>query len=158
MTLYLGQDYLIQPLTDFLQSKDSVLSNKILIVINLSQVSDIEHIGSMGERIMLTNSSLQTWFENLFFGIAYKYDFDGVRMMNAGLGNHAEWFDLLAKYGLLSLFLFYYIFCPKKVYSNNKNYSISLVLLLVLGFLNPNHIFNIYFVTFFFAPMLNKDT
>lgn len=156
IVFYLSQDYLIRELTNYLNTLDSVFSNRVLLTLEIKQADNMRDLGTFGSRVTLFTNTLHLWFDNLFFGVAYKLDFDQDKMMNAGVGNHAEWIDLLAKHGLVSLSLLYYIFCSKKVYLNNFSFRISLLLLFILGFLNPVHIFNIFFVVFFFAPLLER--
>ncbi len=68
---------------------------------------------------------------------------------------HSEWFDLLAKFGLFSIFLMVYLFRPKKVYKGNQGFKLAFIFLLILGMLNPVHFFNIYFIVFFYIPLVD---
>ncbi|MEO7048017.1 MAG: hypothetical protein ABI091_22145, partial [Ferruginibacter sp.] len=96
------------------------------------------------------------WIEHPIFGIGYEYGFSTPKMMAAGLGNHSEWLDSLATYGIFIIFLMIYLFKSKKVYRQNQGYKLALILFIITGFVNPIHLFNIYFVVFFFVPLLDN--
>lgn len=154
--LYITASQFMSFLNNFLSSFNTVITRKLIIILNLSHYSNINDTGSLGARIEFYLESLNTWTSHPFFGIGYKYDFSTPKMMAAGLGNHSEWLDSLAKYGIFIIFLLIYIFKPKKVYKNIQGYKLGLILFVITGFLNPIHLFNIYFVVFFFVPLLDN--
>lgn len=155
VTFFLFANQLMPLLQNYLASLNTVISNKLLVLLNLSDYANIEDTGSMGVRLQLYMNSFYIWLENPFFGIAYKYDFSTTKMIALGMGDHSEWLDLLAKYGLFSVFLMIYIFKAKKVYKYNQGYKLGFILFIILGFLNPIYIFNIFFIVFFYTPLLD---
>lgn len=152
----LSANQIVSFFNSYLGSANSVINSKLLVVLNLSEHSTMGDTGSLGVRIQLYLESLQIWLENPFFGIAYRYDFDTSKMIVAGLGNHSEWLDSLAKYGIFFIFFIIYIYKSKKVYKNIQGYKLALILFIIIGLLNPIHLFNIYFVVFFYAPLLDN--
>lgn len=142
-------------LNSYLGSINTVISRKLMIVLNLFDYSNIEDTGSMGVRFELFMQSINIWLKNFFFGIASENNFSKTRMVTAGLGNHSEWLDLLAQYGLFSIFLMIYLFKSKKSYQNNQGFKMAFILFIILGFLNPINSFNIHFVVFFYVPLLD---
>lgn len=140
----------------YLQSLNTVIGYKLLAVFESFDQGEVVSGGGFKGRVDLYFESFYTWIENPFMGIAYENNFDRTKMMEAGLGSHSEWFDLFAKYGLLGILLLIYIFKPKKVYKKNKGYKLALLLFFIIGFLNPIHLFNIYFIVFFYVPLLDN--
>lgn len=153
--IILSANQLMPLLQNYLASLNTVISNKLLVLLNLSDYSNIKDTGSLGTRLELYMNSFYIWLDNPFLGVAYKYDFSTTKMIAIGMGAHSEWLDLLAKYGLLSVFLMIYIFTPKKVYKYNQGYKLGFILFIILGFLNPIYIFNIFFIVFFYSPLLD---
>lgn len=140
----------------FLQTLDTVIGYKLIAVFESFDQGQVVSDGGFKGRVDLYLESFYTWIENPFLGIAYKSDFNVLKMKEIGLGNHSEWFDLFAKYGLFAILLITYIFKPKNAYKKNKGHKLALLLFTVIGFLNPIHIFNIYFIVFFYAPLLDN--
>jgi hypothetical protein len=142
-------------LNNYLDSLDTVISQKLSVILNLNDYGSIESTGSLGARIELYLQSLYVWLDNPFFGIAHLYEFDTTKMVGAGLGNHSEWLDVLAKHGLFSFLLLIYLFYPRKAYMNNQGFKFAFVLFIIAGFINPMNLFNIYFVVYFCAPFID---
>lgn len=153
--ILLSANLLMPLLQNYLASLNTVISNKLLVLLNLSDYANIEDTGSLGARLHLYMNSFYIWLENPFLGVAYKYDFNTIKMIAIGMGAHSEWLDLLAKYGIFSILLMTYIFKAKKVYKYNQGYKLGFILFIILGFLNPIYIFNIFFIVFFYTPLLD---
>lgn len=142
-------------LYNYLDSLNSVISDKLVIILNLSDNGNLDSTSSLGVRLELYLQSFYTWLDNPFLGIGYLYEYNTARMIAAGLGNHSEWLDLLAKHGIFAVLSFAYLFMPKKTYVNKQGFNLSIKIFLIAGFLNPIYLFNIFFVVYFFAPLLD---
>lgn len=102
-------------------------------------------------RMNLSLSSLETFSKNILLGIGYKYEYSFFKMQSNGVGMHAEWFDLLAIYGLFVLLLFHYFINAVNLYIGK---STSIMMFILLGFLNPILSYQILFVVFYLIPLL----
>lgn len=106
-------------------------------------------------RQSLSQSSLDTFLENLLFGVYHKaYDFEEIEKM--GVGNHAEWFDILARYGIFGFLLLFFLF--KTFWHSYKatKFGLHLLLFVLLGFLNPLFGFFQLFTICVYIPFLYK--
>lgn len=102
----------------------------------------------------LTQSSFQTFIENPILGTAYKYkDFEESKLY---VGNHAEWVDTLARYGLFGLCLFYFLFKLVKKQRLIVGFSISYILFGIIGFLNPALHFYLICALFLYIPLMHN--
>lgn len=127
-----------------------VLYRRMNEVISLAS-GNSQDASDFSTRINLSLSSLETFSNNILFGIGYIYDYSFFMMQSNGIGMHAEWFDSLAKYGLFAVFLFFFI---KKSVNLYIGKSISIMMFILLGFLNPVLSFQILFVVFYLIPLL----
>lgn len=116
---------------------NTITSEKIKAIANL--LIGEGPTNTLGRRDTLRNFSMDSFRNNPIFGIGYnKYGFGTV-------GAHQEWPDLLAVFGIVGTVLIVIILIKvlKNIYqerNNNldkNNFIIAIVLLLVLGFLNP---------------------
>lgn len=101
----------------------------------------------------LSGVSIRTFFGHPIFGANHLVGFD--RFKNDIIGNHAEWFDMLALYGIFALLLFSYLYKSLKYqYYDTGNYLPAYIYILI-GFLNPMFYFIINLTVFVIAPLLN---
>lgn len=117
--------------------------------------NDISQATDFYSRILLTLSSIMVFFQNPVIGVGYKANYNSYALEDLGVGQHAQWFDIFAIYGLVALLLIIYfakVSSNKDVKSSN---NISLILFIVVGFLNPTFLFPILLVTYFLSPMIN---
>lgn len=124
-------------------------------LLEISQGVDASNAGrgDVGSRIDLSVSSIMAFIHNPIFGVGPSVNFDFFELAKVGVGQHAEWLDNLAKYGLFSFLLIIYL----RLYSKrkyNKN-NVAIPLFVILGFFNPILFYTIFFTTFFFAPIAN---
>ena len=101
----------------------------------------------------LTRTSFETFLEHPLFGVHYKYEsINEAKLLS--IGNHAEWVDSLAKYGLFGILLIYFIIKvilkQKRLIDTNIHY----LLFIVLGFFNPIFSFYMVFTVFAYLPLL----
>lgn len=97
--------------------------------------------------------SIKTFLSNPIIGVNYRLAGSIDETM---IGNHAEWFDDLARYGVFAFFLFSFLIKnAKKQYSENKM-AIPYMLIGVLGFLNPIFTPVCFSAAFLFFPLICK--
>ena len=158
-SLFLNQ-LLIHEFINYLNKFDPNLLIRKLIEVSdyIQNASDsyIDIYGSFGGRISMYFDSLNVFLDNIIWGIAYKYELNQDMMMSAGLGNHSEWFDTLARYGIFGILYIWFLISVKKTYWGQKGFMIAYSIFFILGFFNPIHLFTIFFATFYFVPKLNK--
>lgn len=119
--------------------------NSLLSGNNLSQSEDFY------SRVMLTVQSLETFLEHPIFGVGPLVNFSFYGMEKMGVGSHAEWFDIFARYGIFAIFI---VLCFFQATPRTVKKSISVPLFVIIGFLNPNISFPIIFATFCLSPLL----
>ena len=108
--------------------------------------------GDLSSRANLALSSLNTFLENPIVGVSYKAkDFEDT--ITIGVGNHSEWLDNLALYGLFSLLLFSFIYMASKQQLTQYGFSLSLLLFFFLGCNNPVLSFSMLCNVFLLIPM-----
>jgi hypothetical protein len=132
-----------------------------------AQSQDLFDSGSVGSRMELSLISLHTWFgsfTNFFFGIGEHavYNVSMAGLSKAGVGQHSQFFDHLARYGLLGGLILYkalkntFSFVLRRTRST-KMYNRIFVVFLVFSlysFLNNSMIGNILFVVFLEFPLV----
>lgn len=96
--------------------------------------------------------SLQTFLNNPFFGVAYKYGNDWNRALSYGVGCHGEWADALARFGILGL-VYFKIFANflQEPLRNQKN-KMWFWIWIVMGLFNPAVSFFSNLILFFIIP------
>lgn len=103
-------------------------------------------------RINLAKSSLNLFFKEPIFGVSYKVmDFEETVRM--GVGNHSEWVDSLALYGVFSFFLFSYLYRAAKKYNIRYKFFLPMILFCFSGFNNPILSFSFLCNIFLLVPM-----
>lgn len=95
---------------------------------NLSQSSDLE------SRNNLRTVSFNTFLSHPLIGVHHSY----VGKINESvIGNHAQWIDDLARYGLFSIIMFLFIYYALKKQYGDTKILLPILLYVVIGFLNP---------------------
>lgn len=97
-------------------------------------------------------STLNIFLENKLFGVGPNFGYNFEKMRDFGVGMHAEWFDILAIYGCSALLLYVFFIQTIKLRINKGN--VSVIIFIILGFLNPFLQFQIIYATFYLAPMI----
>lgn len=115
-------------------------------------------------RFLIPFTTFVTFLKNPLFGVAYKHGCGYYRPYNFGVGNHCEFVDALANYGVVGgiPFLMMYIsqvaeILKMKIPHPSKAWIFVLIL---LGLFNPLRYFQVNFVLFFFIPafcLLHED-
>ncbi|NYI50809.1 O-antigen ligase family protein [Macellibacteroides fermentans] len=145
---------LLPHIANYFLNQDSNVVGRRLTEINniINSTSGGDDDGDFTSRIKLTMSSIMTFLDNPIFGVGPSVHYDYFEMEKIGIGSHAQWFDIFAIYGIFALLLVSFLINAAKKISNN-NYS--LILFIILGFLNPVFSFTIVFTAFYIAPLLN---
>ena len=120
----------------------SIDSEYALITYRLNEISSslsgegIDADASGGARLNRTLVSLNTFLHYPLFGVnhltANREIFDGVL-----IGNHAEWVDSMAEYGVFSFLLFFFLIKSAKRVARNRGLNAVFLLYVIIGFLNP---------------------
>lgn len=116
---------------------NKITADKIVAIANL--LSGRNQVDTLSTRNALANYSLNSFKENPWFGIGYKGYHIGT------VGCHQEWSDMLAVFGIVGVILIgiVFLFLVWQIYKNIHTqldficFSISLILIFILGFLNP---------------------
>ena len=112
--------------------------------------SQAEDISSRSE---LSNTSLKTFFNHPLIGANHLIGFE--RYNNKIIGNHAEWIDMLALYGLFALLLFYVLYKSLKLQYLDTGSYLPVIIYVLTGFLNPMFYFTVNLAVFVIAPLLS---
>lgn len=113
-------------------------NNKILAVSNLI-LGNNENLDTLSARADLTMISLNTFRNNLLFGVDFKEHVSGI------VGGHAQWVDDLARFGFIGniaiiwnyLYFANYSISALKKEKLKKAVKSAWCVLFILGFLNP---------------------
>lgn len=104
--------------------------------------------GSLATRIILWTASINTFFSSIphfLFGVGESViETDVFSLLAHGVGNHSEFFDLAARYGLLGIVIYYYIIKNTYNFMNGlsvdvrvKDYILSFLIgVMLFGFAN----------------------
>lgn len=95
---------------------------------NLSQGSDL------GSRNNLRTVSFNTFLSHPIFGVHHKY-IDEVN--ESVIGNHAQWIDDLARYGMFSVLMYLFLYYALKKQYRDTNILLPVLFYVITGFLNP---------------------
>lgn len=94
----------------------------------LSQGSDL------GSRNNLRTASINTFLSHPIFGVHHKY----IDRVNENvIGNHAQWIDDLARYGVFAVLIFLFLFYALKKQYRDTNILMPVLFYVITGFLNP---------------------
>lgn len=103
----------------------------------------------------LSQNSFETFLENPLIGVLYKYEnIDEAK--HQGVGNHAEWLDTLARYGLFGILLLVFIVKAMRTQRKVVNVGMHYLLFALLGFLNPTLGFVLTCAVFLYMPLLGR--
>lgn len=101
----------------------------------------------------LRMTSFYTFLNHPLFGANHLVGFD--RYDNKLIGNHAEWFDLLALYGIFALLIFYLVYKTLKLQYKDTGCYAPAIIYVCTGFLNPMFIFTVNLTMFVICPLLS---
>lgn len=121
-------------------------------VFNLMQgISDSDN--SSAARFQRTLNSLTTFLNYPIFGVTHlTANWESVE--GNMVGNHAEWVDTMALYGLFSFVLFTFMWKNAKYVFRNTDMGIIFITYIILGFVNPCLFLNQTIILFFYMPMV----
>ena len=121
--------------------KTDVVSKRIEEIGYLLKYGSAEtgYSSDLNGRIELIKQSFQTFFDNFFIGIGYKYGYSFRDMYRIGVGSHSELVDSLAKFGIIGAIPFFgAIWSSIKLERKYSRVSIVyLITTLFLGTFNP---------------------
>lgn len=108
-------------------------------------------------RASIFTKSFNTFINNPIFGVSYMHGNGFLNMGVFGVGNHCEWIDAFANYGLIIglLFISIYIKQFKEVSRSNNKLSFGWgICLLSMGLFNPFRSFQSNAAVFFLIPAI----
>lgn len=108
-------------------------------------------------RFLIPFQSLGVFLESPIIGVSYLHGNGYVSPEVFGVGNHSEWCDALADYGLLGglPYLLIYYLQVKEIKKMGLKFSIGwAVCLFLLGFFNPFRGFQSHIILFFMIPAI----
>lgn len=107
-------------------------------------------------RLSLLLESLKLFISSPFIGNGFKYAYDFNLSKLIGIGNHSEWLDILAIYGLfggLPIFMIYYYGIQTALrYHCSVSMGAYIFVLIFLGLFNPFKSFQAHLIIFFVIP------
>lgn len=107
-------------------------------------------------RFLIPFETLKTFFKNPLFGVAYKHGCGYLRPYLFGVGNHCEFVDALANFGIFGggAFLSIYGLQIREILKYKIDPSkMWVVVVILLGTFNPLRYFQVNFVLFFLMPI-----
>lgn len=114
------------------------------------QASQAADYGARSNRFTM---SLNTFFSHPMTGVVIESKgFED--QYDLGVGNHSEWVDCLALYGLPALLLLAFVFGTLRKIGDDLNYYLFILPYLIIGVLNPILFLPQNATTFFFIPIL----
>lgn len=151
-----------QQISDFLydltEGMNWIVRARVRSVIDTVFRTDHRNWYNTNRRNELAGFSLETFKQHPLFGVGYRGYRYGV------IGCHQEWYDMLGVFGLIGggCILFVMLFYVRRLYVNAETQMdkdallISVVMLMVLGFLNPCLSKQVLFLVFVIAPNLSS--
>lgn len=118
-------------------------------------------VSSFSMRLNGFDKTISAFLEQPFFGVGYKVGFDYLKV-SFYTGLHTEWLDNLSQYGLI-LSLFYFGFIIRsfqelvqlfKLTPFNKIVKLLILMLVIVGFLNPIITTSIFVIMMIYLPAL----
>lgn len=107
-------------------------------------------------RLSRLSDSFELFISSPFIGNGYKYGYDFFSSKLLGIGNHSEWLDIMAVYGLIGglPFLLIYYFAVKETqkYNNRTTMKTYVFAVIFLGLFNPMKSFQTHLIIFFVIP------
>ena len=130
-----------------------------ILVIRFQEVMNIldgqaDEDASSSARAARSLISLNTFMENPLFGMTYKLQLVE-DMKDVGLGNHAEWIDGLALYGIFAFALYSFIYKTIKVTYRNSDIGVLVIMFFLLGFFNKCLYVIFTVLIFLYAPFIH---
>jgi magnesium-transporting ATPase (P-type) len=137
--------YLIQYIeSDRLKDR---LDDLLALWSNNGKTDKLSESGSLSARIGLAETSLKTFLSspvNMLIGIGDHTQSFGGSLRKSGIGNHSEFIDVLARYGIVGVIIFYnilrqYYYNLKKIshdHQINKYLRVIFLIFILYGFLN----------------------
>lgn len=131
-----------------------VVQNRLLTVVEMLSTGNL--VDGYGSRGKLMMRSINSFLGHPFLGIGYS------NYEQATVGCHSEWTDTLGVYGILGTVLIVLCFysitiaCKKNIRDElgKKMFYLSLLLFIILGFLNPSFETPIMAVVFVLVPCM----
>lgn len=149
-------------------SSSQRMSDRLNDILELTQSGNIDYIedGSLAQRYILSMTSLSTFTSSIpRFLIGIGEDIHGYNfydLLKCGVGGHSEFFDCLAKYGIVGGYLvikvlsstmkyIYGLTVSTKIKSNLK---VVMITFIIYSFLNTSFLGGVFYVLFMLLPIV----
>ena len=142
----------------------------------LTRLTDIETLmmsgtdqlddGSLSTRLLLYGTSIGTFFSslpNFIFGVGDVLEdaSDLTIMLRVGIGGHSEFFDAMAKFGIIGVIMYYWVISSfykffKRLPIEKKGYSmwkITFFIFIFYSFINLSFNAEVFFLIFLTVPL-----
>ena len=136
-----------------MDSEYALITYRLDDISNAMTGGNMDDESSMGARFNRSILSLKTFFAYPLFGVnhltANRDIFDAVL-----IGNHAEWVDSMAEFGIFAFFLFFFLIKSAKRVTQNRGLTVVFILYVIIGLLNPVLYCVQNTICFFIIPMI----
>lgn len=164
-------DYILEQLSNLFS--DSRIVSRIAVLVDSDSIEATSGNNTMDARENLWMLSINTWTENIqnfIFGIGdHRVDWDTQTARSVGIGQHSDFFDSFARYGLVGMVLLFSIHTLsfKFLMSNfSKKYRIQLFAIFLLFIMqcvtktafDPGLGFLLFVLLLFLARILNEQS
>jgi hypothetical protein len=138
---------------------DAAIIGRINDILNLLSGNSLDDFSSLGNRLKDFYISLETFSINPLFGVGAYY---GLDHLEYGIGNHSQWIDDLARYGIMfSSLLFIFLTKIFKSFFNKsvkKSYlRFGVIYFILLGLFNPVFGNELNGILFLFIPLISLE-
>lgn len=110
---------------------------------------------SSSARLVRAQMSFNTFLDHPLFGITYMTS-DIENLNGVILGNHTEWIDDLALFGIFSFFLFSFLWNSAKAINKKSNIIVVILLFILLGFFNKCFFVLQMSIVFIYTPFISN--
>lgn len=154
--LYLSMDSLLLMMSNFFSSQEGIMFSRLDSLTGMI-AGDSSTGYYSSNRTQIPFDALKTFFKHPIFGVSYMHGNYYLNPRLYGVGNHCEWSDALANFGIIGgiPMLLIYINQCKSIFKNIGYSSFGLLLcVFILGFFNPFRTFQSHLVLFFIIPAI----
>lgn len=154
--LYLSMDSLLLMMSNYFSNQEGIMFSRLDSLTGMI-AGDSSTGYYSSSRTQIPFDALKTFFKHPIFGVSYMHGNYYLNPRLYGVGNHCEWSDALANYGIIGgiPMLLIYINQCKSIFKNIGYSSFGLLLcVFILGFFNPFRTFQSHLVLFFIIPAI----
>lgn len=155
IVLIINNGIVLEWILNLTEKRDSVVAIRLNSILRrLLYGGSFTGIDSWGLRMNVYKASIEQMKNNWFWGCGIKTGIQFSSLANGGVGNHSQWLDMFATYGIIGFSL--WIVFLGRLFDSLKHVNGRFFLcftFVLLGFLNPIFSFSIFFVLLFLIPL-----